>query len=87
MKSKTQKHGISISVLGFIANLLIPGIGTIMLGQYELGIIQLTLLISAALVMFSNFPPAVYLLMIASVAAIWIWALATGIKFLKKAGK
>jgi hypothetical protein len=72
-----------VNLIGFLINLIIPGLGTIIFGEYELGIVQMVLLISFILVLFSNTPSAVYLVMLIMIAAIWIWALITGIKKLR----
>lgn len=83
-KQEQNKHVDYVPIIGFIINLLIPGLGTIIFGEYEPGIVQLVLMMAAVLILFSNFPSAVYLLMIAAIIIIWAWALITGIKELKK---
>jgi len=74
-----NKSGKLNSVIGVISNLFIPGLGTIIFGKYEIGMIQLSLLIACVLMLFSSIPPAIISLIVFPTAAVWIWAFATSI--------
>ena len=74
-----------ILIAGFLVNLIIPGLGTIILEKYELGIIQVLLTISISLILFT-YKSAASILTITAILliAVWIWAFITGIRALKE---
>jgi large-conductance mechanosensitive channel len=80
--AKPKKLSKNIAIAGFVANVLLPGVGTIILGKYDIGTIQLVL----ALLSLSLFL-SITAIGIPFFIAVWIWALITGIKALKKAKK
>jgi len=69
----------------FIVNLIVPGLGTIIIGKYELGIIQLVLTTSISLMLFAYKElPSALTAMIILLASAWLWVFITGIRTLKE---
>ena len=66
-------------ILGFIANLIVPGLGTIILERYVLGIMQLTLTIVCILMRATN-SGLINTLSTVSLILLWVWALISGIQ-------
>jgi hypothetical protein len=83
-KENKIQEGKASLVLGLVVNLVIPGLGTIIFGEYETGMIQLIGFIASTLIFFSNLHEIVNMAMVLAVIVIWIWALINGIKVLKK---
>jgi hypothetical protein len=67
-------------ILGLIVNLVIPGLGTIMVEKYDIGVIQLCLTIAFGLILFSNIPLVIISITSIPILIIWIWALITSIR-------
>ena len=78
--AKPKKLSRNIATAGLIANIFLPGLGTIILGKYDMGTIQLVL---ALLSIFLS----IMAVGIPFFIAVWIWALITGIKALRTAKK
>ena len=86
MAKAKQKSKLSLAkIVGFIANLIIPGLGTIILERYDLGVIQISLTIACLLMIFTN--SLLKTIAIIALAAVWLWALAAGISTIKKGKK
>ena len=84
MEKQNKPDKINL-ILGLIANFFLPGLGTIIIGKYEVGVIQLGLILACFLVIFSNLlPNTVSVIIILVIIAVWAWALITGIKSIKK---
>ena len=87
-KSDIQKHNEKLKKLnlisGFIANLIIPGFGTIIFGNYEIGILQLILTVCGALLIFSELFYTPTIVIVAIMILVWLWALTTSLKEIKK---
>lgn len=81
---KTKKTPKTITIAGLIVNLFLPGMGTIMLGKYDLGAIQLILVLIGFYLSVTGIGAFVGIPLI---AAMWIWALIASIKAIKEAGK
>ena len=80
-KTKTPKL---ILILGLIANIILPGVGTIIIGKYDTGIIQLVLSLVGLFFMITSLG---IMMGIPFLLAIWIWALVVSIKALKNPDK
>ena len=78
--AKPKKLSKKIAIAGLIANLFLPGVGTIILGKYDIGTIQLVLALLSIFLSIISIGIPFFI-------AVWIWALITGIKALKKAKK
>ena len=76
-KTKTPK---GIVILGLIGNIIFPGVGTIILGKYDIGIIQLVLSLVGLFFLINSVG---IMIGIPFLLAIWIWALVVSIKALK----
>jgi TM2 domain-containing membrane protein YozV len=61
------------AVLGLILNLIIPGVGSLVIGQTQAGIIQLVLLILSV-------PLSFVLIGIPLAIAVWVWALVVSVQ-------
>ena len=80
-KAKQNRPGLT-KILGFFANLIIPGLGTIILEKYDLGTIQISLTVVCLLMIFTNsFLKTAAMIALASV---WLWALFTGINIIRQ---
>jgi len=80
-KKKIKESAI---VTGLIVNIFLPGLGTIILGQNETGIIQLVLSLVGAVLMTTIIGSFIGLPLW---TAMWIWALVIGIKTLNSSRK
>lgn len=80
--AKPKKLSRNTATAGIMANIFLPGIGTIVIGKYDMGAIQLVL----ALLSLSLFL-SITAVGIPFFIAVWIWALVTGIKALRTAKK
>jgi len=79
-----KKIGESTIVAGIIVNIFLPGLGTIIFGEKETGIIQLVLSLTGVVLVATIIGAIIgYPLWI----ALWIWALITGIKTLNDSRK
>jgi len=79
-----SKRGLSRAV-GFIINLIIPGLGTIILEKYDLGVIQTSLTVACLLMILTN-----YFLKTAAIivlALVWLWAIVTGVSIIRQKKK
>ncbi len=65
------------NIVGLLVNLAIPGVGTIIWGNNNRGVIQLVLFLV-------GIPLSCILVGIPLVAGVWIWALVDGIKKISK---
>ena len=72
-----SKHAV---IAGLLTNLVLPGLGTIILGKYDIGTIQIIL--SFAGILFSVTPIGA-MIGLSLFIVIWIWALIVGIQALK----
>ena len=79
--AKKIKKIESAKIAGLIVNLFLPGLGTIIAGKYDIGAIQLIL---ALIGCFISMTFVGVIIGIPLYLAMWIWALITGIKSLKK---
>ena len=84
-KTKIEKsmNSKSTAIAGLLINLIAPGLGTIIIGKYDIGSVQLILLIIG--LCFSAV--AGYAFGIPWFIAMWIWALVVSIKNLKEIKK
>ena len=74
----------SAAVLGIIANLFLPGLGTIIIGKYDIGSIQLILTLIGLFFLITLIGSIIGIPLI---AAMWIWSLVVGIKNLRNIKK
>ena len=81
---KKEKTSETIALAGLIVNLFLPGLGTIILGKYDIGTIQLILALIGCFLAMTFIGTIIG---IPLYLGMWIWALVTGIKELKKARK
>lgn len=81
MEENKENHAHTMAIAGLIVNLFIPGLGSIIGGKTNAGIIQLVL---SALSAFLIITVLGALIGIPLAIAMWIWALITGIKMVKK---
>ena len=79
-RKKRTKTPKGILILGLIANIILPGVGTIIIGKYDIGIIQLVLSLVGVFFLISSIG---IMLNIPFQIAIRIWALVVSIKALK----
>jgi len=89
VKAKKGAKGLSrhlnaktMAIAGLIANIFIPGLGTLIMGKYDIGTIQLILSLIGfflSITLIGSFVGIPLLI------AMWIWAIAVSIKALKKA--
>ena len=88
MKKKKEKERMKtpkeIVILGLIGNIILPGVGTIIIGKYDIGIIQLVLSLVG---LFFLINAVGIMIGIPFLLAIWIWALIVSIKALKNPDK
>lgn len=72
------------AIISLVANLLVPGTGTLLLGLWRLGALQLGVLLADWIVVKATFGFAgfllwpVHLLDVAFAVAVSLWAIATG---------
>jgi len=64
-------------IVGLLSNLIFPGIGTIIWGEKQKGIIQLSLYLAGVALSF-------VIIGIPLVTGVWIWALVKGIQRISK---
>jgi len=76
---KKKKIIESTIIAGLIVNILLPGLGTIIFGNNETGLIQLILSLIGIILMCTAIGSIVGFLLWASM---WIWALVFGVKTL-----
>ena len=87
MRRKSKEKSSKIvskrsAAIGLIANLFLPGLGTIITGKYDIATVQIILSITG---LFFLITTAGVIIGVMLFLAAWIWALITGIKTLKKA--
>ena len=70
------------AIAGLIANLFLPGLGTIISGKYDVGTIQIILSLAGVFFFFSITSIGV-VIGLSLFVSIWIWALIMGIQNLK----
>jgi TM2 domain-containing membrane protein YozV len=75
-----KNHSKINLILGFIANFIIPGAGTIIFGHYELGILQMSLFVAGILIMLSKISDVLASIIVLPLIMLWIWALITSIR-------
>ena len=80
-RSNPDKRKKAARVAGFIANLFLPGIWTIILGKYDTGAVQSILMLAG---LFFSITSVGVVIGIIVFAGTWIWALITGLKALKR---
>jgi len=83
-RSAKSKRSFKFGIAGFIANLVLPGLGTIIIGKYDIGTIQIVLSLISVFFL-ANLVGVI--IGIPIFIATWIWALFTGIKILKNLKK
>ena len=71
----------SIAVIGLLVNLVAPGLGTIIIGKYDIGSVQLIL---SLIGLFFSITKIGSIIGLPLIAAMWIWALVVSIKNQKK---
>jgi TM2 domain-containing membrane protein YozV len=69
----------SIAVIGLLVNLVAPGLGTIIIGKYDTGSVQLIL---SLIGLFFSITMIGSIIGIPLIAAMWLWALIFSIKSL-----
>jgi len=82
MKKKIKALSKRTAVAGLILNLILPGLGTIILGKYDIGTIQVIL---SLIGLFFSISLIGVMIGFPIFLATWIWALFVSIKTLKKA--
>ena len=82
---KTEKTSRGIAVISLIANLFIPGLGTMILSKYDIGTVQIILALIGAFLLPAG--TGATIIGMPLFLAMWIWALITGIKALKEIKK
>ncbi|MEM2956281.1 MAG: hypothetical protein QW041_01770 [Candidatus Pacearchaeota archaeon] len=80
-KQKRKDDEKTTIIIGLIVNLFLPGLGTIIFGKYDIGIIQLVLSLVG---FFISITTIGVIIGIPLIIGMWIWALVTGIIVLKK---
>jgi hypothetical protein len=70
----------SMAVIGLIVNLIAPGLGTIIIGRYDIGSVQLILYIIG---LFFSITKIGSIIGIPLIVAMWLWALSFSVKNLK----
>ena len=84
VKMPKKKVKESTTIIGLIVNLFLPGLGTIIFGLTETGVIQLVLYLVGVFLMVSILGAIVG---VPLMLAMWIWALVLSIKTLVKTRK
>jgi len=80
-KKKTNESTV---IAGLIVNLFLPGLGTIIMGKNEVGVIQLVLSLAGVFLIATIFGMIIGCPLW---VAMWIWALIVGIKTLAEIRK
>ena len=78
--AKKKKTSETIAIVALIFNLVAPGLGTIIAGRNNPGVIQLVLFLI-------GIPLSILLIGVPLVIATWIWALVSSIKIVQESGK
>ena len=70
-----------MAIIGLLVNLVSPGLGTIVIGKYDVGSVQLILFLIGLFFLITKIGSIIGIPLI---LAMWAWALAVSIKNLRK---
>ena len=81
MAKKKEKLLKETAISGIIVNLFLPGLGTVIMGKYDIGSIQLILSIIGLFFLITLIGSIIGIPLF---IAMWVWSLITGINHWKK---